>query len=105
MAYSHIYTHPQQESPSTALMWVQEKRNQIISQMTDACLNQCLDSLISNLIIFKEDYELIKSKSTRSDKVRNLIDTCDLKGELFAKIIVQKLKDNRQNDLRPFPEI
>lgn len=105
MDYSHIYTHPQQESPSTALMWVQEKRNQIINQMTDACLNQCLDSLISNLIIFKEDYELIKSKSTRSDKVRNLIDTCDLKGELFAKIIVQKLKDNRQNDLRPFPEI
>ncbi|XP_075684188.1 receptor-interacting serine/threonine-protein kinase 2 [Rhinoderma darwinii] len=103
--YTHIYIHPVQESPSTALMWVQRKRDQIINQMTDACLNQCLDALISKSLIFKEDYELIKSKSTRSAKVRKLIDTCDLKGEPFARIIVQKLKCNRQNDLQPFPEI
>ncbi|KAG9478704.1 hypothetical protein GDO78_012391 [Eleutherodactylus coqui] len=103
--YSPIYIFPEQESPSTALTWVLRKRDQIISQMTDACLNQCLDALISNMILFKEDYELIKAKSTRSAKVRKLIDTCDLKGELFARIIVQKLKDNKQYNLRPFPEI
>ncbi|XP_073535653.1 receptor-interacting serine/threonine-protein kinase 2 [Phyllobates terribilis] len=95
--------YPEQES--VALTWVQGKRDQIVKQMTDACLNQCLDGLISHSIIFKEDYELIKSKSTRSGKVRKLIDTCDLKGELFARIIVQKLKENRQSDLCPFPEI
>ncbi|KAM4027010.1 receptor-interacting serine/threonine-protein kinase 2 [Anomaloglossus baeobatrachus] len=97
------YLYPEQES--VALMWVQQKRDQIINQMTDACLNQCLDALISHGTIFKEDYELIKSKSTRSGKVRKLIDTCDLKGELFARIIVKKLKENRQTDLCPFPEI
>ncbi|KAM3927699.1 receptor-interacting serine/threonine-protein kinase 2 [Leptodactylus fuscus] len=99
------HSYPEQESRSTALMWVQQKRNQIIEQMTDACLNQCLDALISHMIIFKEDYELIKSQSTRSSKVRSLIDTCDLKGEMFARIIVKKLEDNRQSDLKPFPEV
>ncbi|XP_069813494.1 receptor-interacting serine/threonine-protein kinase 2 [Dendropsophus ebraccatus] len=99
-----ICMHPEQESPSTVLMWVQQKRDRIINQMTDACLNQCLDALISKMIIFKEDYELIKSQCTRSGKVRNLIETCDLKGEMFARIIVQKLKENSQNDLQPFPE-
>ncbi|XP_075069857.1 receptor-interacting serine/threonine-protein kinase 2 isoform X2 [Mixophyes fleayi] len=96
---------PVQESPSSALMWIQRKRDQIVQQMTDACLNQSLDALISNMVIFREDYELIKSKSTRSAKVRQLIDTCDMQGEVFARIIVHKLKDNRQNDLQPFPEI
>nr|DBA24150.1 TPA: hypothetical protein GDO54_011848 [Pyxicephalus adspersus] len=96
---------PQQESPSTALMWVLCKRDQIVNQMTDACLYQCLDALISNQIILKEDYELIKSERTRSAKVRGLIDTCEMQGESFARIIVQKLKDNRQKDLQPFPDL
>ncbi|KAM5158194.1 receptor-interacting serine/threonine-protein kinase 2 [Mantella aurantiaca] len=95
---------PQQESRFPALMWILSKRDQIVNQMTDACLNQCLDSLISNRIIIKEDYELIKSERTRCAKVRSLIDTCDMQGEFFAKVIVKKLKDNRQNDLQPFPE-
>ncbi|KAM4704947.1 receptor-interacting serine/threonine-protein kinase 2 [Rhinophrynus dorsalis] len=97
--------HPIQESPSSPLQWIRRKRNEIINQMTEACLNQCLDSLISNMVILKEDYELIKSQSTRSSKVRQLIDTCDAKGDAFARVIVQKLKENRQNDLQPFPEI
>ncbi|XP_072267057.1 receptor-interacting serine/threonine-protein kinase 2 isoform X2 [Pyxicephalus adspersus] len=98
-------SRPQQESPSTALMWVLCKRDQIVNQMTDACLYQCLDALISNQIILKEDYELIKSERTRSAKVRGLIDTCEMQGESFARIIVQKLKDNRQKDLQPFPDL
>ncbi|CAI9599361.1 unnamed protein product, partial [Staurois parvus] len=96
--------HPQQESFYSALRWVLTRRDQIVNQMTEACLNQCLDSLISNMIILKEDYELVRSERTRSAKVRRLIDTCDMQGELFARIIVQKLKENRQNDLQPFPE-
>ncbi|XP_068093712.1 receptor-interacting serine/threonine-protein kinase 2 isoform X2 [Hyperolius riggenbachi] len=98
-------TYGPQAGPSCTLTWVQSKRDQIVMKMTEACLNQCLDSLIARSVIIKEDYELIKSRSTRSEKVRKLIDTCDSKGELFAKIIVQKLKDNRQSDLQPFPEI
>ncbi|XP_063780139.1 receptor-interacting serine/threonine-protein kinase 2 isoform X2 [Pseudophryne corroboree] len=96
---------PVQESSSSVLQWVQGKRNQIVNQMTEACLNQCLDGLISRSVICKEDYELVKSMRTRSDRVRQLIDTCDLQGEFFARIIVQKLKDNRQQDLQPFPDI
>ncbi|XP_072007678.1 receptor-interacting serine/threonine-protein kinase 2 isoform X2 [Engystomops pustulosus] len=100
---THSYIYPEQESSSTTLMWVQRKRDQIVKQMTDACLNQCLDALISNLMILQEDYELIRSQCTRSERVRKLIDTCELIGEHFARIIVQKLKDNRQNGLQPFP--
>ncbi|XP_031759989.1 receptor-interacting serine/threonine-protein kinase 2 isoform X2 [Xenopus tropicalis] len=96
---------PVQESPFSALQWILLKRHEIINQMTEACLNQCLDALISRMVILKEDYELIKSKQTRSSKVRQLIDTCDSQGEIFARVIVQKLRENRQNDLQPFPEI
>ncbi|OCT76963.1 receptor-interacting serine/threonine-protein kinase 2 [Xenopus laevis] len=96
---------PVQETPSSALQWIMLKRHAIINQMTEACLNQCLDALISRMVILKEDYELIKSKQTRSSKVRQLIDTCDSQGEIFARVILQKLRDNRQNDLQPFPEI
>lgn len=98
-------TRLQQESVCPALRWVLTRRDQIVSQMTEACLNQCLDALISNTIILKEDYELVKSERTRSAKVRKLIDTCDMQGEVFARIIVLKLKDNRQNALQPFPEL
>ncbi|KAM8966850.1 receptor-interacting serine/threonine-protein kinase 2 [Pelodytes ibericus] len=96
---------PVQESVSLAHQWIQRKRNQIVNQMTEACLNQCLDALISSMVIMKEDYELIKSKPTRCSKVRQLIDTSDIQGEVFARVIVQKLRENRQNDLQPFPEI
>ncbi|XP_077349117.1 receptor-interacting serine/threonine-protein kinase 2 isoform X2 [Lithobates pipiens] len=98
-------TRLQQETVCPALRWILTKRDQIVSQMTEACLNQCLDALISNTIILKEDYELVKSERTRSAKVRKLIDTCDMQGEVFAKIIVLKLKENRQNSLQPFPEL
>ncbi|XP_044150764.1 receptor-interacting serine/threonine-protein kinase 2 [Bufo gargarizans] len=104
-SYTGTLVDPEQESPSTTQMWIQQKRDQIINQMTEACLNQCLDALISNHLILKEEYELIRSKDTRCAKVRELIDTCDFKGEGFARIIVQKLKENKQFGLRPFPEI
>ncbi|XP_037659103.1 receptor-interacting serine/threonine-protein kinase 2 isoform X2 [Choloepus didactylus] len=88
-----------------ALLWIQSKREDIVNQMTEACLNQSLDALLSRDLIMKEDYELISTKPTRTSKVRQLLDTSDIKGEEFAKVIVQKLKDNKQMGLQPYPEI
>ncbi|KAF3822599.1 receptor-interacting serine/threonine-protein kinase 2 isoform X1 [Mirounga angustirostris] len=91
--------------PGIAQQWIQSKREDIVSQMTEACLNQSLDALLSRDLIMKEDYELISTKPTRTSKVRQLLDTTDIQGEEFAKVIVQKLKDNKQMGLQPYPEI
>ncbi|XP_017652247.1 receptor-interacting serine/threonine-protein kinase 2 isoform X2 [Nannospalax galili] len=90
--------------PGIAQQWIQSKREDIVSQMTEACLNQSLDALLSRDLIMKEDYELISTKPTRTSKVRQLLDTSDIQGEEFAKVIVQKLKDNKQMGLQPYPE-
>nr|XP_006114389.1 receptor-interacting serine/threonine-protein kinase 2 isoform X2 [Pelodiscus sinensis] len=88
-----------------AHQWIQSRREDIVSQMTEACLNQSLDALLSRDLIMKEDYELISTKPTRTSKVRQLLDTTDSQGEEFAKIIIQKLKDNKQMGLQPYPDI
>ncbi|XP_016287297.1 receptor-interacting serine/threonine-protein kinase 2 [Monodelphis domestica] len=88
-----------------AQQWIQSKREDIVHQMTEACLNQCLDALLSKDLLMKEDYELISTKPTRTSKVRQMLDTSDIQGEEFAKIIVQKLKDNKQLGLQPYPEV
>ncbi|XP_060099523.1 receptor-interacting serine/threonine-protein kinase 2 [Heteronotia binoei] len=88
-----------------AHQWIQSKREEIVDQMTEACLNQCLDALLSRDLILKEDYELISTKPTRTSRVRQLLDTTDSQGEEVAKIIVQKLKDNKQMGLQPYPNI
>ncbi|XP_023581863.1 receptor-interacting serine/threonine-protein kinase 2 [Trichechus manatus latirostris] len=91
--------------PGVAQQWIQSKREDIVSQMTEACLNQSLDALLSRDLIMKEDYELVSTKPTRTSKVRQLLDTSDIQGEEFAKVIVQKLKDNKQMGLQPYPEV
>ncbi|XP_032761388.1 receptor-interacting serine/threonine-protein kinase 2-like [Rattus rattus] len=91
--------------PGIAQQWIQSKREAIVSQMTEACLNQSLDALLSRDLIMKEDYELISTKPTRTAKVRQLLDTSDIQGEEFARVIVQKLKDNKQMGLQPYPEV
>ncbi|XP_013852079.1 receptor-interacting serine/threonine-protein kinase 2 isoform X2 [Sus scrofa] len=91
--------------PGIAQQWIQSKREDIVNQMTEACLNQSLDALLSRDLIMKEDYELISTKPTRTSKVRQLLDTTDIQGEEFARVIVQKLKDNKQMGLQPYPEI
>ncbi|NWW74169.1 RIPK2 kinase, partial [Climacteris rufus] len=90
---------------TVAHQWIQSKREEIIDQMTEACLNQSLDALLSRFLLMKEDYELISTKPTRTSKVRQLLDTSDSQGEEFARIIVQKLKDNKQLGLQPYPDI
>lgn len=97
--------NPEHLQPGIAQQWIQSKREDIVSQMTEACLNQSLDALLSRDLLMKEDYELISTKPTRTSKVRQLLDTTDIQGEEFAKIIVQKLKDNKQMGLHPYPEI
>ncbi|XP_067887738.1 receptor-interacting serine/threonine-protein kinase 2 isoform X2 [Heterodontus francisci] len=92
-------------SQGVAHQWIQSKREDIINQMTEACLNQSLDALISRDLIMKEDYELISTKPTRTAKVRQLLDTSDNQGEDFSRVIVQKLKDNKQMGLQPYPEL
>ncbi|XP_039732959.1 receptor-interacting serine/threonine-protein kinase 2 isoform X3 [Pteropus medius] len=96
--------HAEGSQPGVAQQWVQMKREDIVSQMTEACLNQSLDALLSRDLIMKEDYELISTKPTRTAKVRQLLDTTDIQGEEFARVIVQKLKDNKQMGLQPYPE-
>ncbi|XP_068942789.1 receptor-interacting serine/threonine-protein kinase 2 isoform X2 [Petaurus breviceps papuanus] len=96
---------PESQGNDVAQPWIQSKREDIVNQMTEACLNQCLDALLSKDLLMKEDYELISTKPTRTSKVRQMLDTSDIQGEEFAKIIVQKLKDNRQLGLQPYPEI
>ncbi|KAJ7338977.1 hypothetical protein JRQ81_012879 [Phrynocephalus forsythii] len=88
-----------------AHQWIQNKREEIVNQMTEACLNQSLDALLARDLIMKEDYELISTKPTRTSKVRQLLDTTDSQGEDVARIIVQKLKDNKQLGLQPYPNI
>ncbi|GCC31700.1 receptor-interacting serine/threonine-protein kinase 2 isoform X1 [Chiloscyllium punctatum] len=92
-------------SHGLAHQWIQSKREDIINQMTEACLNQALDALISRDLVMKEDYELISTKPTRTAKVRQLLDTSDNHGEDFSRVIVQKLKDNKQMGLQPYPEL
>ncbi|NWR73387.1 RIPK2 kinase, partial [Centropus unirufus] len=90
---------------NVAHQWIQSKREEIIDQMTEACLNQSLDALLSRFLLMKEDYELISTKPTRTSKVRQLLDTSDSQGEEFARIIIQKLKDNKQLGLQPYPDV
>nr|KAF6405597.1 receptor interacting serine/threonine kinase 2 [Rousettus aegyptiacus] len=97
--------HAEGAQPGVAQQWVQMKREDIVSQMTEACLNQSLDALLSRDLLMKEDYELISTKPTRTAKVRQLLDTTDIQGEDFARVIVQKLKDNKQMGLQPYPEM
>lgn len=100
----HACSCAEGSQPGVAQQWVQMKREDIVSQMTEACLNQSLDALLSRDLIMKEDYELISTKPTRTAKVRQLLDTSDIQGEEFARVIVQKLKDNKQMGLQPYPE-
>uniref|UniRef100_A0A6J0V9D6 Receptor-interacting serine/threonine-protein kinase 2 n=1 Tax=Pogona vitticeps TaxID=103695 RepID=A0A6J0V9D6_9SAUR len=94
-----------QHGLAVAHQWIQNKREEIVNQMTEACLNQSLDALLARDLIMREDYELISTKPTRTSKVRQLLDTSDSQGEEVARVIVQKLKDNKQLGLQPYPDI
>ncbi|MBN3308851.1 RIPK2 kinase, partial [Amia calva] len=88
-----------------AAQWIQAKREDIVTQMTEACLNQSLDALLSRELLMREDYELISTKPTRTAKVRQLLDTCDKQAEDFCRVVIQKLMDNKQMSLQPYPDL
>ncbi|KAJ8011256.1 hypothetical protein DPEC_G00056260 [Dallia pectoralis] len=83
--------------------WIAERREEIVSQMTEACLNQSLDALLARSLLMREDYELVVIQATRTAKVRKLLDTCHRHSEDFCQVVVRKLQDNKQMGLQPFP--
>lgn len=83
--------------------WIATRREEIVSQMTDACLHQTLDALIAQGLIMQEDYELVVNQLTRTAKVRKLLDICHKHREDFCRIVVSKLLLNKQMGLRPYP--
>ncbi|XP_035026267.1 receptor-interacting serine/threonine-protein kinase 2 isoform X3 [Hippoglossus stenolepis] len=108
--------HPQQQaaehfptlqhSPTSLgpiTQWIATQREDIVSQMTEACLNQILDALLARSMLMQEDYELVKNQPTRTAKVRQLLDNCHRHNEDFCRIIVRKLYDNKQMGLKPYP--
>lgn len=107
------YSAPQQRSPllhavpsrGPISLWVETQREAIVNQMTEACLNQCLDALLARSMLMREDYELVVNKPTRSAKVRQLVDLCHGQNEDFCNIVVRKLYENKHMMLPYPPEI
>lgn len=86
-----------------AARWIAGRREEVVRQMTEACLNQSLDALLARELLMREDYELVVNKPTRTAKVRQLLDTCDRHSEEFCRVVVRKLQDNKQLGLQPYP--
>ncbi|XP_051944630.1 receptor-interacting serine/threonine-protein kinase 2-like isoform X2 [Hippocampus zosterae] len=83
--------------------WMSTRREEIVAQMTEACLNQSLDALLARSMLMREDYELVVNQATRAAKVRQLLDNCHRHGEDFCRVVVHKLHQNKQMGLQPFP--
>ncbi|XP_042353626.1 receptor-interacting serine/threonine-protein kinase 2-like isoform X2 [Plectropomus leopardus] len=100
------YSPPLRHSPPSQgpmAQWIASKREEIVAQMTEACLNQSLDALLAQTLLMREDYELVKTQTTRTAKVRELLDNCHRHNEDFCRIVVRKLRDNKQMGLQPYP--
>ncbi|XP_037314841.2 receptor-interacting serine/threonine-protein kinase 2 [Pungitius pungitius] len=100
------YSLPLRHSPPSQgpiAQWIAMRREEIVSQMTEACLNQCLDALLAHDMLMREDYELVVTQTTRTAKVRQLLDNCHRRCEDFCRIVVRKLCDNKQMGLQPYP--
>ncbi|KAG9328441.1 hypothetical protein JZ751_013932 [Albula glossodonta] len=91
-------------SAGPAAQWIQARREDVVRQMTEACLNQSLDALLARDLLMREDYELVSNQPTRTAKVRKLLDTCDRQSEGFCRVIIIKLQENKQMGLQPYPE-
>ncbi|XP_061549366.1 receptor-interacting serine/threonine-protein kinase 2-like isoform X1 [Phycodurus eques] len=106
------YTKPQDNSPPLRCsspsqgpigQWMSTRREEIVAQMTEACLNQSLDALLARGMLMREDYELVVNQATRAAKVRQLLDNCHRHGEDFCRVVVHKLHHNKQMGLQPYP--
>ncbi|XP_062336552.1 receptor-interacting serine/threonine-protein kinase 2-like isoform X1 [Osmerus eperlanus] len=83
--------------------WLAAQREEIVLQMTEACLNQSLDALLARSLLMREDYELVVNRPTRTAKVRQLLDTCHRRCEEFCRVVIRKLQENMQLGLKPYP--
>ncbi|XP_035993800.1 receptor-interacting serine/threonine-protein kinase 2 isoform X3 [Fundulus heteroclitus] len=100
------YSPPLRHSPPSqgpVARWMATRREDIVLQMTEACLNQSLDALLARSMLMREDYELVVNQPTRTAKVRQLLDNCHKHDEDFCRIVVRKLVDNNQGGLKPYP--
>lgn len=100
------YVPPLQHSPPSQgpiAQWIATRREDIVAQMTEACLNQSLDALLARTMLMQEDYELVVNQPTRTAKVRQLLDNCYRHDEDFCRVVVRKLYDNKQKGLQPYP--
>ncbi|XP_068995570.1 receptor-interacting serine/threonine-protein kinase 2-like isoform X2 [Embiotoca jacksoni] len=103
LAADYFPLSPQHSPPSQDPVadWIATRREEIVCQMTEACLNQSLDALLSRFLLMREDYELVANQLTRTAKVRHLLDKCH--NADFCRIVVRKLYDNKQMGLQPYP--
>ncbi|XP_027004421.1 receptor-interacting serine/threonine-protein kinase 2 isoform X2 [Tachysurus fulvidraco] len=92
------------DTQGPAARWISLRREEVVRQMTEACLNQCLDALLARDLLMSEDYELVANQQTRTAKVRKLLDMCECHNEEFCRVVVRKLQDNKQMGLHPFPD-
>ncbi|CAL8281067.1 unnamed protein product [Lota lota] len=97
-----------QQAPSGPLRgpvghWMTLRREEIVENMTEACLNQSLDALLARSLMMREDYELVVNQPTRTAKVRQLLDTAHRQSESFCHLVVYTLYRNKQNRLQPYP--
>ncbi|XP_051722765.1 receptor-interacting serine/threonine-protein kinase 2 isoform X1 [Ctenopharyngodon idella] len=104
-----LQPHPQDfvtasDFQGPAARWIAARREDVVRQMTEACLNQSLDALLSRELLMREDYELVVNQPTRTAKVRKLLDTCERHSEEFCRVVVRKLQDNKQMGLQPYPD-
>ncbi|KAG7277410.1 hypothetical protein CRUP_033365 [Coryphaenoides rupestris] len=101
-------THQEQASPTWPLQgpagcWMTLRREEITENMTEACLNQSLDGLLARRLMMREDYELVVNQTTRTAKVRQLLDTAHRQSEDFCCLVVNTLYKNKQKRLQPYP--
>ncbi|XP_054623894.1 receptor-interacting serine/threonine-protein kinase 2-like isoform X2 [Dunckerocampus dactyliophorus] len=90
-------------SQGTIGQWISTRREEIVAQMTEACLNQSLDALLARSMLMREDYELVVNQPTRAAKVRQLLDNCHRHDDDFCRVVVHKLHHNKQMGLQPYP--
>ncbi|XP_062849885.1 receptor-interacting serine/threonine-protein kinase 2-like isoform X2 [Trichomycterus rosablanca] len=98
------FTVPLDNQGPTA-RWIGLRREEVVRQMTEACLNQSLDALLARELLMREDYELVSNQPTRTAKVRKLLDTCERHSEEFCRVVVRKLQENKQMGLQPYPDL
>ncbi|XP_057712869.1 receptor-interacting serine/threonine-protein kinase 2 [Corythoichthys intestinalis] len=106
LALDASWTKQQGDSPWKGPVgeWMSTRREEIVAQMTEACLNQSLDALLARSMLMREDYELVVNQTTRAAKVRQLLDNCHRHGEDFCRVVVRKLHRNKQMGLQPYPD-